>query len=162
MPENSWHFGDLSKGSGQQINTSKMTIFFSQVTLEDSRHFIKEALGVPEIHQYEKYLGLPSLIGRNKKACFDYIKEKVWWKLQGWEKKLLSQVAREVFIKAVVQVIPFYTMSCFKLPLGLCTNFECLIWKFWWRRQGDRRKIHWVKWENLCKPNFEGGMGFKD
>ena len=55
-----------------------MTIFFSQVTLEDSRQFIKEALGVPEIHQYEKYLDLPSLIGRNKKACFDYIKERVW------------------------------------------------------------------------------------
>ena len=89
---------------GQQINTSKTTIFFSQVTLEDSRQFIKEALRVLENRQYEKYLSLPSLTGRKKKkkASFDYIKERVWQKLQDWEKKLLSQVAREVFIKAVV------------------------------------------------------------
>ena len=87
---------------GQQINTSKTTIFFSQVTLEDSEQFIKEALRVLENRQYEKYLSLPSLIGRKKKkASFVYIKERVWQKLQGWEKKLLSQVAREVFIKAV-------------------------------------------------------------
>ena len=88
---------------GQQINTSKTTIFFSQVTLEDSKQFIKEALRVLENRQYEKYLSLPSLIGRKKKkASFVYIKERVWQKLQGWEKKPLSQVAREVFIKAVV------------------------------------------------------------
>lgn len=70
------------KWSGQQINTSKTTIFLSHITLEDSKQFIKEALGILEIRQYEKYLGLPSLIGRNKKASFHYIKEKVWKKLQ--------------------------------------------------------------------------------
>ncbi|XP_050278363.1 uncharacterized protein LOC126719908 [Quercus robur] len=53
-------------------------------------------------------------------------------------------------------------MSCFKLPLGLCSEIESLIRKFWWGQKGDRRKIHWVKWETLCLPKFEGGMGFKD
>ena len=52
---------------------------------------IKEALGVPEILQYDKYLGLPSLVGKHKKASFDYIKERVCRKLQGWEESLLSQ-----------------------------------------------------------------------
>nr|XP_023911306.1 uncharacterized protein LOC112022914 [Quercus suber] len=47
--------------SGQQINRSKMTIFFSKSTTNDTRNQIKLALGVPEIIQYERYLGLLSL-----------------------------------------------------------------------------------------------------
>ena len=46
--------------------------------------------------QYEKYLSLPSLVQREKKARFNYIKEWVWKKLQGWEGKLLSQASQEV------------------------------------------------------------------
>ena len=64
------------KCSGQQINRSKMTIFFSKSTKVESRDQIKLALGVAKIIQYEKYLGLPLLVGRNKKASFNYIKEK--------------------------------------------------------------------------------------
>ena len=78
------------------------------------RQKIKDALGVPKIVHYNKYLGLPSLIGKRQKASFDYIKERVWRKLQGWEEKLLSQAGREVLIKAVVQAIPTYTMGCFQ------------------------------------------------
>ena len=88
--------------SGQQINRSKTTIFFSKSITDDTRNQIKLALGVPEIIQYERYLGLPSLVGKNKKASFNYIKDRVWKKLQGWKEKLLSQAGREILIKAVV------------------------------------------------------------
>ena len=50
---------------------------------------IKKALGVLEILHYDKYLGLPSLVGKHKKASFDYIKERVWRVLQSWEESLL-------------------------------------------------------------------------
>ena len=117
--------------SGQQINRSKTTIFFSKSTSAELREHIKVALGVSEIKQYEKYLDLPSLVGGNKKASFSYIKESVWKKFQVWKEKLLSQAGREIVIKVVVQAMPTYTMSCFKLPLGLCTEIEGLIRKFW-------------------------------
>ena len=129
--------------SGQQINKAKTTIFFSHSTSEERRLMIKNTLGVEEIRSYEKYLGLPSLVGKNEKTSFNYIKERVW-KLQGWEEKLLSQVDREILIKAVVQDIPIYTMNCFKLPISLCNDLEGLIHKFWWGQRGDQRKIHWV------------------
>ena len=67
-----------------------------------------------------------------------------------------------MLIKAVVQAIPMYTMCCFKLPLGLCHEFEKLICRFWWGQRGDSRKIHWVKWDDMCEPKSEGGMGFKE
>ena len=118
--------------SGQQINRNKTTIFFSKLTSEEIREHIKQALGVPKIKPYEKYLGLPSFVGRKKKASFNFIKEKVWRKLLGWEEKLLSQARREILIKAIVQAIPTYTISCFKLPIGLSNELESLIRKFWW------------------------------
>ena len=56
--------------------------------------------------------------------------------------KLLSQARSEVLLKTVIQVIPTYTMRCFKLLVSLCNEIEALIKKFWWGQKGDRKKIH--------------------
>ena len=107
-------------------------------------------------------LGLPTVVGKNKKVSLNYIKERVWAKLQGCKEKLLSQPGREVLLKAVVQSIPTFAMSCFKLLVGLCKEIEMQIRKFWWGERGGQRKIHWKSWEILCKLKSEEGMGFKD
>ena len=107
-------------------------------------------------------MGLPSLVGRGKKKSFSLIKERIWKKLKGWKEKLLSQAGREILIKAVIQAIPTYTMSCFKLLKGLINEIESLIQKFWWGYRGEQRKIHWVSWDKLCLPKNEGGMGFRE
>ena len=81
---------EYGHSSRKQINRSKTTLFFSKSISKKLRDHIKSALGVPEIRQYEKYLGLPSLVGRNMKISYNYIKEKVCKKIQGWKEKLLS------------------------------------------------------------------------
>ena len=85
------------------------------------------------------------MVGRSKRASLNYIKDRVWGKLRGWKEKLLSQAGKEVLLKAVVQAIPTFAISCFRLPVGLCQDIEMLIRKFWWGQKGDRRKIHWSK-----------------
>ena len=70
-------------GSGQKVNRSKTAMFFNKHTSIGVKHDIKVALDVLEIMQYEKYLGLPSFVGKGKKASFNYIKERIWRKLQG-------------------------------------------------------------------------------
>ena len=65
-------------------------------------------------------------------------------------------------LKAIVQAIPTFAMSCFKLPTSLCHDIEVMIKNFFGGQRGDRRKIHWKKWETLCLPKNEGGMGFKE
>ena len=65
-------------------------------------------------------------------------------------------------MKVVVQAIPTFVMICFKLPLSLCHDIEVVIKNFFWGQQGERRKIHWKKWETLCLSKKDGGLNFKD
>ena len=110
---------------------------------------------------YEKYLGLPSFVGKNKKACFTLIKERIWARMKGWKEKLLSQAGKEIMIKVVIQSIPTYSIIVFKLPTSLCKDIEAMIGKFWWGQE-EKKKIHWVKWSSLCSSKSVGGIGFRD
>ena len=154
-------FNIYEAASGQMVNKDKTTLFFSRNTNEATQEAIKVSLGLPAIQHYEKYLGLPSFVGRNKKACFTHIKERIWSKMQGWKEKLQSQAGKEVMIKVVIQSIPAYSMNVFKLPVSLYKDIEAMIWKFWWG-SGEGKKIHWVKWSTLCSSKSIGGMGFRD
>ena len=118
------------QASGQKFNWEKTTIFFSKVVNEDTKALISNFLQVLGVKKYENYLGLLVVVGRNRKPSLNFIKESVWSKLQGWKEKLLSQAGREILLKAVVQVIPTFAMSCFKLPVGLRHEIEALIRKF--------------------------------
>jgi hypothetical protein len=77
---------------------------------------------------FEKYLGLLALVGRSKKMTFAGIQGRVCKKLKGWKEKFLSQAGREVLLKVVVQAIPTYSMSIFRLPKTLCNNLGA-IWQ---------------------------------
>jgi len=118
------------KASGQKINNDKTTLFFSSNVANSFKGHVKNLLGVPEIKEYEKYLGLPAVVGRNKRASLNYIKDRVWARLQGWKEKLLSQAGKEVLLKVVVQAIATFVMSCFRLPVGLCHDIVILIQNF--------------------------------
>ena len=82
-------------------------------------------------------MGLPSLVGRNKRNTFNEIKEKLRKKLAGWKEKMLSKASKEVLIKAVAQAIPTYTMSCFKLPDALCEELTTMVRNFWWGQKAN-------------------------
>ena len=119
------------RASGQKLNREKTSIFFSKAVNVERRQEISDFLGVPEVKEYEKYLDLPAVVGRNKKESLRYIKERVWNKIQGWREKLLSQAGREILLKAVVQAIPSFAMRCFKLSLSLCNEIEAMVRKFY-------------------------------
>ena len=91
-----------------------------------------------------KYLSLPSILGKSKNEAFAEIKEKVGKKLAGWKEKMLSMGGKEILIKAVAQTIPIYTMSCFQLPNGLCDDLESMMRNFWWGQKDQETKIAWV------------------
>ncbi|KAK3199433.1 hypothetical protein Dsin_022848 [Dipteronia sinensis] len=123
---------------------------------------IHMVLGIDDRNSHDRYLWLPTLVGRNKRMTFNEIRERVWKRVGSWKGNMFSQGGKEILIKAVAQAIPTYTMSIFQLLKGLCNELGSIISKFWWGSKEGRSKVSWVKWENLCLPKACEGLGFKD
>ncbi|XP_035543601.1 uncharacterized mitochondrial protein AtMg00310-like [Juglans regia] len=64
-------------------------------------------------------------------------------------------------VKAVLQAIPTYSMSVFKLPKKLCSDLEAMISRFWWENNRTETGIHWKKWEMFGVSKAAGGLGFR-
>ncbi|XP_062075523.1 uncharacterized protein LOC133779594 [Humulus lupulus] len=60
--------------SGQMINFSKSEVCFGSKVDEGTKKEIAEILEVQITNDFERYLGLPGLVGRSKKETFKYIK----------------------------------------------------------------------------------------
>ncbi|KAK3218465.1 hypothetical protein Dsin_012435 [Dipteronia sinensis] len=148
--------GIYERASGQQINLRKSKITFSPNVEESARQVIQHLFGINDCNSQDSYLSLPSMVGRNKRFLFNDIKERVWKKMRGWKDSFFSFFGKEVLIKAVVQAIPTYPMSIFKLPVSLCKELSAMASKFWWGSKNGNRKISWVSWEK--KSAFPSAM----
>ncbi|XP_019179174.1 PREDICTED: uncharacterized protein LOC109174390 [Ipomoea nil] len=106
--------------SGQLVNYHKSNICFSRNTGEAMREEVAACLGVDQARNFGKYLGLPSFIGRNKRVVFSYVEDKIRQRVTSWNKKLLLQAGKKVFLKSVAQSMPTFSMSVFFAPrIGL-------------------------------------------
>ncbi|CAN6552805.1 unnamed protein product [Malus baccata var. baccata] len=132
-----------ARGSGQEINLTKSSIFFGANTSKKMRANIAD-------------------FGHSKKAVFAEIRDKIEARLSGWAEQFLSQAGKEILVKTVAMALPNYAMSCFKLPIGVCRDVERAIRNYWWRGNEQRKGIHWISWDRLMKQKKAGGLGFKD
>lgn len=97
----------------KKINRKKTSVYFSKNTKQEMRVSIIQKVGADSVQQFERYLGLPALIGRSRVSSFNFIKGSIWTKLNGWKEKLLTHAGKEILLKTVIQAIPIYTMSVF-------------------------------------------------
>nr|XP_011468563.1 PREDICTED: uncharacterized protein LOC105352685 [Fragaria vesca subsp. vesca] len=160
-----YHIQDVietyGRASGQLVNFEKSSIVLSNNVSEFMQEEIYSLLGMEVVTSHEKYLGLPTYVGRKKTATFQFIKERLAKKVSGWQDRTLSGAGRDIFIRVVAQSLPTYAMSVFKLIKNLCEDLEQLCAKFWWGSTKEKRKIHWKHWKALCNPKEEGGLGFR-
>lgn len=99
--------------SGRAINLSKSEVYFSNNVKREIQESVINILSVNEAMGARKYMGIPSLIGRKRRAVFGYLKDRVWKKINSRSSKSLSKAGREVLVKSVIQAIPAYCMSVF-------------------------------------------------
>ena len=131
------NYGDAS---GQLVNFTKFSISFSANVHDSIASQICGILDVTATNDHGTYLGLPSHIGRKKKAVFTYIRDKVSQRLHSWHSKMLSRAGKEILLKTVAQAMPNYAMNVFLLPLDLCKELEVMMNSFWWGNKSEGGK----------------------
>lgn len=65
------------EGSEQKINFEKSSLFSSLNNSKECRDVVKNTFGIQAMSNLEKYLRLPSFVGRNKKHAFKGILDKI-------------------------------------------------------------------------------------
>lgn len=123
---------NYEEASGHAINFIKSVIAFSANTSPDVVSSIIASLVFYGNIGSKKYLGLPFMVGRSKRAIFSYIKYHIWKKCQFCSSRSTSRVGKEILIKSVAQAIPSSCMGAFLIPASLCEEIERMMNSFYW------------------------------
>ncbi|GAU29820.1 hypothetical protein TSUD_223660 [Trifolium subterraneum] len=75
---------------------------------------------------------------------------------------ILAWGGRIVLINAVLGAILIFFLSYMRMPLKVWREVVRIQRNFLWGGLTKRRRINWVKWEDLCKPKKEGGLGIRN
>ncbi|KAL0405684.1 UNVERIFIED_CONTAM: hypothetical protein Slati_3882300 [Sesamum latifolium] len=152
--------GQLEATSSLMINMEKSLMTFSKNTTMEGRSELAAVFGVQIVEKHDKYLGLSAVVGRLKRAVFQYIKYRTWSKLQRWRCLNLSQAGRMVLLQLVIQSMPTFVMGCFLSPLSTCCEIESIMADFFWNNK-EHRHIYWIAWPKLCSKKEDRGPGFR-
>jgi hypothetical protein len=74
----------------------------------------------------------------------------------------VSLGGRIVLLNAVLNAIPIFYLSFMKIPVSVWKKIRRIQRDFLWGCQGDRKKINWIKWDTICLPKNNGGLGVRD
>ena len=61
--------------SGQKVNMQKSAIFFGKGSSEENKEQLKAVIGINSEALSEKYLSLPTAVGKSKDGTFKYVTE---------------------------------------------------------------------------------------
>lgn len=122
------------------INFHKSCIFFSPNCPSQNRAQVSSILGLHHPLDHGRYIGLPFLIGQNKKQVFSFLKYRVWKRVRSWNRKFLSRAGKKILLKLVARAIPSYVMSIFAILVSLGEELERMMNSFWWDSNGHQEE----------------------
>ncbi|XP_059277795.1 uncharacterized protein LOC132031972 [Lycium ferocissimum] len=147
--------------SGQQVNKSKSCVAMAPKT---SLEVIHRTCHLTRMHRKEwpiKYFGCPLFVGRMKIIYFSEMVHNITRRIHTWHARFLSKGGKIVLVKHILLAMPVHLLATMKPPKGTFEQLEGAINSFIWNDNDTKRKYHWRKWESMCLPNEEGGVGFR-
>lgn len=143
--------------SGQLVNYSKSQFVPSSSISTAQLQRMGQILHMPSSDLPIKYLGSYLYRGINRACYCTTLLKHFDAKLTGWAHKLLTPGSRLVLLKTVLMSLPLHLLAAARLPKSFISAINKKLARFIW---GD--KYHWIKFERLCYPEIEGGLGIRN
>jgi hypothetical protein len=125
------------------VSEAKCSIFFSPNVDVEVKVQVCEELNIMTEAIFDKYLGLPSMVGLDRTDSFIYLLERIIERPKGWKERFLSMGGKEILLKAIIQAIPVFAMGVFKIPKQLCKDINDAMARLWWGDTNEKRRMHW-------------------
>ncbi|XP_026419415.1 uncharacterized protein LOC113315338 [Papaver somniferum] len=151
---------DYQAASGQVISSEKIKCFVDG-TSEARKIQVAKLYIMPLSTSPDKYLGVMLEPGRVKSIHLWSIVEMIQESLAGWKGRLLSFQERLVLVKFVLCSYPIYSMEVYKWPKTIIKECERIIRNFLWTGDPSTRKVITLKWDSVCTPLDECGLGLR-
>lgn len=99
--------------------------------------------GVPAVraHFPIKYLGLPLVLGRMRKADIQPLFDKIAKRTAGWRGKNMGPAGRSTLVKSVLTAQPIYLLTALKVTKEALGQLDAKRGRLLWQGTGDIRSI---------------------
>ncbi|XP_057746330.1 uncharacterized protein LOC130965578 [Arachis stenosperma] len=147
--------------SGLSINYDKSSLIPINCDVQWVQRMCS-VLGCKEASLPVKYLGIQ--LGANPRLVKTWkpIIEKVEEKLSLWKAKVLNKAGKLVLIKSVLNSLPVYYLSLYKMPKAVAEKLISLQRRFLWSKEDGRLGMAMIRWEVVQAPKKLGGLGVGD
>jgi hypothetical protein len=109
-----------------------------------------------------KFLGIPVGANPRRKETWKPVVDAMSKRLCSWNSRHLSYGGRITLINSVLSSLPLYFFSFFKAPRCVLQQLVRLQRNFLWGGGADDKRLCWVKWDQVCLPKEQGGLGVKN
>jgi hypothetical protein len=106
-------------------------------------------------------VGIPIHFRKLKNSEWKPIEDRFERKLSSWIGKLLSYGDRLILINSVLTSLPMFMLSFFEIPVGVRKRLDFYRSRFFWQSDGHKRKYRLSRWNIICRPKDQGGLGIE-
>ncbi|GKD04019.1 RNA-directed DNA polymerase, eukaryota, reverse transcriptase zinc-binding domain protein [Tanacetum coccineum] len=148
----------FNMASGLKINLHKSKLMGIGVD-QDEINQAASLVGCSTLTTPFKYLGIQVGSNMSRIKSWDDSIAKISSRLSKWKLKLLCIGGRLTLTKSVLNSLPLYNMSIYKVPMGVLNNMEAIRRNFLNGVDNSDRKIAWIGWKKVLAAKKHGGLG---
>jgi len=93
---------------------------------------------------------------------WNVIEAKFEKKLSSWKGKLMSVGGGLVLINSVLTSLVMFMLSFFEVLRGVLKKMDYFQSRLFWQGENHKKKYRLVRWDILCQPKDQGGLGIQN